>query len=46
MNMLNPKRAENLVFIHTNICLLSIKRNSTNTYNEEATKMWDIDINE
>jgi hypothetical protein len=28
-NRLNPKRAKDLVFIHTNLRLLSRKRNST-----------------
>ena len=41
MNRLNSKRDEDLVFIHTNLRLLSRKRN-INTYNEGATKMWDI----
>ncbi|GAU32553.1 hypothetical protein TSUD_218110 [Trifolium subterraneum] len=38
-NKLNPKRAEDLVFIHTNLRLLS--RNNK-TYKEGPTKMWDI----
>jgi hypothetical protein len=41
MNRFNPKRAEDLVFIHTNLCLLSRKRNN-NTYIERVRKMWDI----
>jgi hypothetical protein len=38
-NRLNPKRAEDLVFVHTNLRLLS--RNNKN-YKEGETKMWDI----
>ncbi|XP_045788744.1 uncharacterized protein LOC123883850 [Trifolium pratense] len=38
-NKLLPKRAEDLVFIHSNLRLLS--RNSPQ-YNQEETKMWDI----
>jgi hypothetical protein len=52
-NKFNPKKAENLVFfltkdlvfIHTDIRLLSRKRNN-NSYNEGATKMWDISRDE
>ena len=38
-NRLNPKRAEDLVFIHTNLRLL-LRR--TKSYHEGETKMWDI----
>ncbi|MCI31222.1 hypothetical protein A2U01_0052434 [Trifolium medium] len=38
-NKLLPKRAEDLVFVHSNLRLLS--RNSPQ-YNQEETKMWDI----
>jgi len=38
-NRLNPRRAEDLVFVHTNLRLLSRNRN---TYNEGETRMWDI----
>ncbi|GAU44553.1 hypothetical protein TSUD_400170 [Trifolium subterraneum] len=38
-NKLNPKRAKDLVFIHTNLRLLSRKNKD---YNEGPTKMWDI----
>ncbi|GKF19543.1 hypothetical protein Tco_0068181 [Tanacetum coccineum] len=38
-NKLSPKRAEDLVFIHNNLCLLS---RSTDQYNEEKTMMWDV----
>ncbi|XP_050238985.1 uncharacterized protein LOC126688363 [Mercurialis annua] len=38
-NKLNPKRAEDLVFIHNNLRLLS--RNSS-VYNDEITKIWDV----
>lgn len=38
-NRLNPKRAEDLVFVHTNIRLLSRK---SKNYNERETKMWNI----
>ncbi|XP_058750554.1 uncharacterized protein LOC131623560 [Vicia villosa] len=38
-NRLNPKRAEDLVFVHTNLRLLSRK---SEIYNEGVTKMWDI----
>lgn len=37
--MLNPSRAQDLVFIHNNLRLLS--RNS-DQYEVEKTKMWDI----
>lgn len=38
-NKLNPKRAEDLVYIHNNLRLLS--RNS-DQYEDEKTKMWDV----
>lgn len=38
-NRLNPKRAYDLVFVHTNLRLLSRKNKN---YNEGATRMWDI----
>ena len=38
-NKLTPKRAEDLVFIHNNLRLLS---RSTSAYNDEKTKMWDV----
>ena len=38
-NKLNPRRAEDLVFIHTNLRLLSRK---SPCYKEGETKMWDI----
>ncbi|XLT08507.1 hypothetical protein HN51_054300, partial [Arachis hypogaea] len=38
-NKLKPKRAENLVFVHTNLRLLSRK---TPQYNKGETMMWDI----
>jgi len=38
-NKMTPKRAEDLVFIHSNLRLLS--RNSSK-YREEETKLWDI----
>lgn len=38
-NRLNPKRAENLVKIHTNLRLLS---RNTNEYTAGKTKLWDI----
>ncbi|XLR22794.1 hypothetical protein S83_050694 [Arachis hypogaea] len=38
-NKLKPKRAENLVFVHTNLRLLSRK---IPQYNKEETMMWDI----
>ncbi|XP_058778863.1 uncharacterized protein LOC131652890 [Vicia villosa] len=43
MNRLNPKRAEDLVFVHINLRLLSRK---SKIYNEGVTKMWDIDGDE
>ena len=36
---MTPKRAEDLVFIHSNLRLLS--KNSSK-YKEEETKLWDI----
>ena len=38
-NKLTPKRAEDLVFIHNNLRLLS---RNTSAYNDEKTKMWDV----
>ena len=38
-NKLTPQRAEDLVFVHNNLCLMS--RRSPN-YNEGESKMWDI----
>ncbi|XLS65740.1 hypothetical protein HN51_025714, partial [Arachis hypogaea] len=38
-NKLKPKRAENVVFVHTNLRLLSRK---TPQYNKGETMMWDI----
>lgn len=38
-NKLNPKRAEDLVFIHNNLRLLS---RNTDQYEDEKTKMWDV----
>ncbi|XLS89452.1 hypothetical protein HN51_065460, partial [Arachis hypogaea] len=38
-NKLKPKRAENLVFVHTNLRLLSRK---ILQYNKRETMMWDI----
>ncbi|GJR32398.1 hypothetical protein Tco_1108630 [Tanacetum coccineum] len=38
-NKLTLKRAEDLVFIHNNLRLLS---RSTDQYNEEKTMMWDV----
>ena len=38
-NKLTPQRAEDLLFVHNNLCLLS--RRSPN-YNEGESKMWDI----
>ncbi|XP_012831558.1 PREDICTED: uncharacterized protein LOC105952541 [Erythranthe guttata] len=38
-NKLNPKRAEDLVFIHTNLRLLS---RSSVQYYDDKTKMWDV----
>jgi len=36
---MTPKRAEDLVYVHSNLCLLS--RNSSK-YKEEETKLWNI----
>ena len=36
---MTPKRAQDLVYVHSNLCLIS--RHSSN-YNEEETRMWDI----
>jgi len=36
---MTPKRAEDLVYVHSNLRLLS--RNSSK-YKEEETKLWDI----
>ncbi|KAI8567563.1 hypothetical protein RHMOL_Rhmol02G0131600 [Rhododendron molle] len=38
-NKMTPKRAEDLVYIHSNLCLLSRR---TRQYMEGQTKMWDI----
>ncbi|GJR22092.1 hypothetical protein Tco_0970619 [Tanacetum coccineum] len=38
-NKLTPKRAEDLVFVHNNLRLLS---RSTEQYLDEKTKMWDV----
>ena len=38
-NKTTPKRAEDLVYVHSNLCLFS--RNSSK-YKEEETKLWDI----
>ncbi|GAB4843140.1 hypothetical protein Ancab_040449 [Ancistrocladus abbreviatus] len=38
-NRLTPKRAEDLVFIHNNLRLLS---RNTLQYRDERTKMWDV----
>lgn len=38
-NKLTPKRADDLVFIHNNLRLLS--RNTTE-YNDDKSKMWDV----
>ncbi|CAM9003327.1 unnamed protein product [Rhodiola kirilowii] len=38
-NKMNPKRAEDLVFIHNNLRLLSRKNSQ---YLDEKTKMWDV----
>ena len=38
-NKRTPKRVGNLVYVHSNLHLIS--RNSLN-YNEEETRMWDI----
>lgn len=40
-NKLNPTRANDLVFIHTNLRLLARKRKS---YMEGETKMWDVGL--
>jgi len=39
INKMTPKRTKDLVFVHSNLCLLS--RNSSK-YKEEKTKLWDI----
>ena len=38
-NRLGYKKVEDLVFVHTNLCLLSRKNDH---YKERATKLWDI----
>ncbi|WCJ24667.1 hAT transposon superfamily [Euphorbia peplus] len=38
-NKMTPKRAEDLVFVHTNLRLLS---RSTQSYAQGQTKMWDV----
>ncbi|KAF7841974.1 Dimer_Tnp_hAT domain-containing protein [Senna tora] len=38
-NKINPKRAEDLLFVHTNLRLLS---RQSSKYNEGETRMWDI----
>ena len=38
-NKLHPKRADDLVYIHTNLRLLSRK---SEAYKKGATKMWDV----
>ncbi|CAH9118983.1 unnamed protein product [Cuscuta epithymum] len=38
-NKLTPKRAEDLVFVHNNLRLLS---RSSEQYTDEKTKMWDV----
>ena len=38
-NKMNPKRAEDLVFVHTNLRLLSRK---SEKYCKGETKMWDV----
>ncbi|KAF7844401.1 Dimer_Tnp_hAT domain-containing protein [Senna tora] len=38
-NKINPERAEDLVFVHTNLCFLS---RQSSKYNEGETRMWDI----
>jgi len=38
-NKITPKRAEDIVYVHSNLRLLS--RNSSK-YKEEETKLWDI----
>ena len=40
MNKLTAKRAEDLVFVHNNLRLLS---RNTSQYYDEKTKMWDVD---
>lgn len=42
-NKLTPKRAEDLVFIHNNLRLLS---RSTSQYHDEKSKMWDVGADE
>ncbi|KAF7815236.1 Dimer_Tnp_hAT domain-containing protein [Senna tora] len=39
VNKINPKRAEDLVFVHTNLRLLS---RQSSKYNKGETRMWDI----
>jgi len=36
---MTPKRAEDLVFVHNNLCFLW--KNSSN-YKKEKTKLWDV----
>jgi len=36
---MTPKRAENLVYVHSNLRLLS---RNVSKYKEEETKLWDI----
>ena len=36
---MTPKRAEDLVYVHSNLRLLSI---NSSKYKEEETKLWDI----
>ena len=38
-NWLGSKKAEDLVFVHTNLCLLSHKNDH---YKEGATELWDV----
>ncbi|PRQ39064.1 putative HAT dimerization domain, ribonuclease H-like domain-containing protein [Rosa chinensis] len=38
-NKITPQRAEDLVFVHTNLRLLARRSPS---YNESATQMWDV----
>jgi len=38
-NKMTPKRAEDLVYVHSNLRLLSI---NSSKYKEEETKLWDI----
>ncbi|KAL5147497.1 hypothetical protein HKD37_06G017177 [Glycine soja] len=38
-NKIAPHRAENLIFVHSNLRLLS---RNTPQYNQEETKMWDV----